>query len=291
MFASKGLLPALAAAGSFAFLYRDVVSKLVHDWTNDGNYSHGFVVAPLAAYFAWERRRAFVETGRRPSAAGLVVIAGGLLMLFVGMLGAELFLTRISMLVAVVGALLFLYGRDHVRILWFPLAFLVLMIPIPAIVFNQVTFPLQLLASRFGEAALSALSVPVLREGNVIVLANATLQVAEACSGIRSLVSLLMLGIVFGHFTDPRLGVRVALALATVPIAITANGVRVAGTGIAAHWFGPAAAEGFFHTLSGWVLFAVGFSMLLLIQPVISRTVTFCSRLTLVIPEKAIERA
>jgi exosortase len=291
MLASKRLLPALAAAGTFAFLYRDVVAKLVHDWTTDGNYSHGFVVVPLAAYFAWERRRAFVETPRRPSVAGLFVIAGSLLMLFAGTLGAELFLTRISMLATVAGILLFLFGRDHVRILWFPLAFLVLMIPIPAIVFNQVAFPLQLLASRFGESALSALHVPVLREGNVIVLANATLEVAEACSGIRSLVSLLMLGIVYGHFADPRPGSRVALAVATIPIAIIANGVRVAGTGVAAHWFGAAAAEGFFHTLSGWVLFVVAFTMLLVIQPVISRTVTFCSRLTLVLPEKAIERA
>lgn len=288
---TKRLLPALAAAATFAFLYRDVIAKLVHDWKTDGNYSHGFVVVPLAAYFAWERRQAFGRAPRRPSALGLFVIAGSLLMLFAGTLGAELFLTRISMLVALVGILLFLFGREHVRIQWFPLAFLLLMIPLPAIVFNQVAFPLQLLASRFGESALSALHVPVLREGNVIVLANATLEVAEACSGIRSLVSLLMLGIVFGHFSDPRAGVRVALALATIPIAIAANGVRVAGTGIAAHWFGPAAAEGFFHTLSGWVLFAVAFTMLLVIQPMISRTVTFSHRLTFVVPEKAIERA
>jgi exosortase len=142
------------------------------------------------------------------------------------------------------------------------LTFLLLMIPIPAIIFNQVAFPLQLLASRFGEAALQACDIPVLREGNVIVLANTTLEVAEACSGIRSLVSLLTLGIVYGYFADRRSWMRIVIALATVPIAIVANGLRVAGTGIAAHYYGPEAAHGFFHTFSGWLVFAFAFGAL-----------------------------
>src|SRR5207237_6491746 len=140
-----------------------------------------------------------------------------------------------------------LLGWRHVRALAFPLSFLLLMIPIPAIIFNQIAFPLQLLASQFGESAMSLANVPVLREGNVIVLANTTLEVAEACSGIRSLVSLLTLAIVYGYFSDRRAGVRVAIALSAVPVAILANGLRVAGTGIAAHFYGAAAAAGFFH--------------------------------------------
>ena len=183
-----------------------------------------------------------------------------------GVLGAELFLTRLSMLGGVAGAVLFLYGWNHLRVLAFPLAFLLLMIPIPAIVFNQVAFPLQLLASRFGELALAATGVPVLREGNVITLANTTLEVAEACSGIRSLISLLTLAIVFGYFVDRRPWVRVTLALASVPVAIVANGMRVAGTGIAAHRMGPDAAEGFFHTFSGWFVFLVAFALLFAVQ-------------------------
>jgi exosortase len=136
------------------------------------------------------------------------------------------------------------------------------MIPIPAILFNQVVFPLQLVASRAGEASLSAAGIPVLREGNIITLANTTLEVAEACSGIRSLVSLLTLAIVFGYFTDPRPGVRAAIALSAVPVAIVANALRVAGTGIAAHYYGTAAAEGFFHSFSGWIVFIAAFAML-----------------------------
>ena len=116
---------------------------------------------------------------------------------------------------------------------------------------------------------LNTSRIPVLREGNVLILATTTLEVAEACSGIRSLISLLTLGIVFGYFTDPRPTVRTLIALSTIPIAIFANGVRVAGTGIAAHHFGSAAAEGFFHEFSGWLLFLIAFALLALVQRII----------------------
>jgi exosortase len=208
---------------------------------------------------------------RRPSAVGLVIVLGSCATLTAGILGAELFLTRISIVGIVAGTVLFVMGWQHLRILGFPIAFLILMIPIPAIIFNQIAFPLQLLASRFGETALNVADIPVLREGNVIVLANTTLEVAEACSGIRSLVSLLTLGIVYGYFTDPRGWLRVTISLATIPIAIVANGLRVAGTGIAAHYYGPEAATGFFHTFSGWLVFIVAFLMLFLVMQVLQR--------------------
>src|SRR4029077_11662084 len=142
------------------------------------------------------------------------------------------------------------------------IAFLILMVPIPAIVFNQIAFPLQLFASRFGVSAMRLCSVPVLREGNVIILANTTLEVAEACSGIRSLVSLLTLGLVYGYFSDSRLWVRVAIAASTIPIAVVANGLRVAGTGVLAQYYGAEAATGFFHTFSGWLVFLAAFGIL-----------------------------
>jgi exosortase len=161
---------------------------------------------------------------------------------------------------------LFMFGWRHLRILAFPLLFLVLMIPLPAIIFNKIAFPLQLLASRAGEFALSSVDIPVLREGNVLVLANTSLEVAEACSGIRSLISLLTLGIVFGYLADSRAWVRTIVALSTIPVAVVSNGARVAGTGIAAHRFGPAAAQGFFHEFSGWAVFVVAFAMMLGLQ-------------------------
>jgi exosortase len=266
----------IVAAGCFAgvallVLYQHVIAKLVHDWATDDNYSHGFLILPIAAYLVWERREALARVERRPSNLGFLVLAGSLAVLIAGTLGAELFLSRISMLGVVAGSILFLGGWSAFRVLAFPVAFLLLMIPIPAIIFNQIAFPLQLLASRFGTSVMSLAGVPVLREGNVLVLSNTTLEVAEACSGIRSLVSLLTLGLLLGYFSDRRNWVRTVLPLATIPIAIFANGMRVAGTGVAAYYYGPEAAEGFFHTFSGWLVFVAALALLVLIQRAISR--------------------
>ena len=255
-------LPLIGVLVSFAILYRDVIAKLVFDWEHDDNYSHGFLIVPIALYFAWERRERLLGAHRRPSVIGLVVLLGSIVTLVAGVLGAELFLTRVSIVGVVAGGVLYVLGWQHLRILTLPITFLLLMIPIPAIIFNQIAFPLQLQASRFGETALTLWNIPVLREGNVIVLANTTLEVAEACSGIRSLVSLLTLGVMYSYFTDERQWVRVVVTLSTIPIAILSNGLRVAGIGIAAHYYGGEVATGFLHTFSGWVLFVVAFVFL-----------------------------
>jgi exosortase len=210
-----------------------------------------------------------VNAPRRPSVFGLILIVGSLLLLLAGLLGAELFLTRVSFIGVLAGITLFVWGRDHFRILAFPLAFLLLMIPLPSIIFNQLAFPLQLLASRAGEAAITVAGIPVLREGNVLQLPTRTLDIVEACSGIRSLVSLVTLAVVLGYFTERRTGGRILIALAAIPIAILANAARVAGTGLASELVSPAAADGVFHTFSGWLLFVFAFGCLLAVQRVI----------------------
>jgi exosortase len=262
----RRIATAAVVAVAFVLLYFHVVVKLVHDWATDDNYSHGFFIVPLAAYVTWTQRDRLAGLELRPSNAGLAVVIASLCLLVAGTIGAELFLTRISMIGVCGGAVLFLCGRQHLRVLLFPLLFLLLMIPIPAILFARIALPLQLLASQFGTAVMSAAGVPVLREGNVLVLANTTLEVAEACSGIRSLVSLLTLGIVLGYFTDRRSWARVTIALMTIPIAIVTNGFRVAGTGIAARYYGAAAAEGFLHSFSGWLVFVAALGLLTAVQ-------------------------
>lgn len=245
----------LALAASFIVLYRHVLSKLVHDWTVDENYSHGFLVVPMAIYLAWESRERFRAAKGRPSILGFGIVVASLALLIVGVLGAESFTTEISLIAAIAGSVLFLYGWAALRVMLFPIGFLLLMVPIPSLLFNQVAFPLQLMASSLAEGALMLLRIPVLREGNVIHLAHTSLEVADACSGIRSLVSLLTLGVVYGHFMENRTWARVYLGLATFPVAILANGLRVGGTGVSAHYIGPETAEGFFHTFSGWLVF------------------------------------
>ena len=261
---------AAGLAVALGLTYAGVLSSLVRQWSSDDNYSHGFFVLPLAAYFAWERRDALATAVRRPSSLGLLVILGSLIVYTAGLLGAELFLTRVSMIGVIGGSVLFVWGWSHFRILLFPVLFLLLMVPLPSIIFNQMAFPLQLVASQAGEAVITTAGIPVLRDGNVLQLPSQTLEVAEACSGIRSLVSLLMLAIVLGYFTERRTGARILIAIAAVPIAIIANAARVAGTGLTAEWVSPAAAEGFFHTFSGWLMFVVAFAGLLLVQRVVS---------------------
>ena len=262
----------ITAVTAFIFLFWDVGRDLIRDWTNDGNYSHGFLILPLALYFAWERRGKLAAAAPRPATGmGLVMLLGSLAVLIVGLLGAELFLTRIALIGTIAGSVLFVWGWPVLRILIFPIAFLLLMIPIPSIIFNQIAMPLQLLASRFGEWTLQTAGIPVLREGNVIILANTTLEVAEACSGIRSLVSLLTLGIIYGYFADSRVWVRLIIAGSTIPIAILTNGARVAGTGLAAHYYGPKAALGFFHDFSGWALFVVAFGLMFIMMRIVAR--------------------
>lgn len=266
---AKQLTGTVLVVAALGLVFGQVFVRLVEDWIVDGNYSHGFLIIPIAAYFAWERRARLTAAPIQPSWFGLVVLAGGIAILLAGLWGSELFLSRVALLPVIAGIVLFLYGWQHVRILAFPVAFLLLMIPIPAIIFNQIAFPLQMFASRVGEWAISTAGIPVLREGNVLVLAHKTLEVAEACSGIRSLVSLITLGIVYGYFTDQRTWVRLLIVASAIPVAILANGARVAGTGMAAHWIGPEAADGFFHEFSGWIVFIFAFIMILIIQRVV----------------------
>jgi exosortase len=263
-FQSRVTLAAMVAlAGAVVWLYSGVAPGLVQQWANDEDYSHGFFVLPLSGYFVWERWHRLEEAARRPSIFGLLVLAGSLVSFIAGQFGSELFLSRVSLIGLLAGLVLFLLGWTHLRLLAFPLAFLLLMVPLPEILFNRIAFPLQMIASQLGELAIATSGVPVLREGNVLLLPNRALEVAEACSGIRSLISLVMLAIVLGYFTERRLWARVLIAVAAVPIAVTANAIRVAGTGLASYWISPAAADGFFHTFSGWLMFIVALGGLL----------------------------
>ena len=255
----KSITALLLVLACFLILFRHTIADLVQDWLKDDNYSHGFLIVPLALYFAWERRHKLAQAEHQPSFWGAIFFVPAII---AAVLNMHPFVNRVAMLLCILGAVVFLCGWARLKVMLFPIAFLLLMIPIPAVIFNPVTFPLQLLASRFGAWALAACQVPVLREGNIIQLANTSLEVAEACSGIRSLISLLTLAIVYGYFVESRIWVRIALAIAAVPVAIAANAFRVAGTGLAAHFYGAEAAEGFFHTFSGWLVFIVAFILL-----------------------------
>jgi exosortase len=191
-------------------------------------------------------------------------------MLAIGVMGAENFLSRTSLLILLAGLMILFQGSAFFRAVLFPWAFLFLMIPIPSLILQQITFPLQLLASRVATGMLELVGVPVLRQGNVIVLASMPLDVAEACSGIRSLLTLLTLAIIYGYLMEKRIWVRIVLAISAVPIAVAANSFRVFGTGMLVQYWDPDKAEGFFHTFEGWLIFVVALILLLFVHKLIT---------------------
>ena len=243
-------------------LYFSVLGHLLAQWWNDPNFSHGFFVPLFSVFVVWQERARLNRLTPKPSWSGLGIVAFGMCTLIVGQMGAELFLARTSLIIVLAGLIVLFYGWIIFRALLFPWAFLFLMVPTPAIVLNQITFPLQLLASRVSAAILPIFGVPILREGNVIILPSRTLEVAEACSGIRSLMSLITLSIIYGYLLEKRLWVRYVLAIAAIPIAVAANSVRIIGTGLLVQYWNPEIADGYYHTSWGWLIFVISLILL-----------------------------
>jgi exosortase len=243
--------------GLILLLYASVIKNLVTQWWTDADYSHGFFVPLFSGYILWHERERWTKTEIKPNNFGFVVMLGAICLLFLGSLGAELFSSRFSLLVLLAGMILFLAGGKMLRAVSFPLGYLMWMIPIPVIIYNQITFPLQLIASRLATSWLELAQVPVLRDGNILIMSNYSLEVVEACSGIRSLMTLMALAVAYGYLVSPRRWVRYVLAAFMVPIAIVTNAIRIMGAGLLARHFGPAAAEGFLHEFSGWAIFLV----------------------------------
>jgi exosortase len=249
--------PWFLVCGLIIAIYTRVLIKLVHDWYTMPDFSHGFVIPFFVAYLIWKQREEIKAVPLRQSWAGIVCVALSLVVLLTGIYGADLFLSRISLVMLLVGLVWAFAGTKMLRELALPLGVLLLAIPFPAIVFNRITFPLQLLASHVASVALPVFGVPVLREGNVIQLPAIQLEVAEACSGIRSLMTLFSVAVIYGYFAETSIWKRIVLALAALPIAVAANSIRIIGTGICVQYWSPDKALGFFHEFSGWLMFVI----------------------------------
>lgn len=294
--ATKKLWQGIAISFAIAFAYATVLVKLFRDWWNDENYSHGLLIPFIIGYILWSQREKLARINVRPSLLwGGAAILFALFALWAGVAGAELYTQRLSLILLLVGITVYFWGITLLRLMLVPLGLLFLAMPIPAIVFNKIAFPLQLFASRCAVWSMSMLGIPVLRQGNIIELKplnsfdTKKLEVVEACSGIRSLMTLLTLAVVFAYFshspsgTPPASGKRfgflksywfwraVILVISAVPIAILTNAFRVSGTGVLAHYYGTAVADGFFHSFSGWAIYIVAFILLFGIGMILDR--------------------
>jgi exosortase len=270
------MAPTAVAAGGvllvlIAVVYRSVWPEWASDLWNEPDYSHGLLVPFVSAWLVYRRRRELAAASPQPALGGIVLMVAGIGALALGLLSAEFFLTRLSVVVVLAGLVAAVLGYRHLRLLAMPLAFLVFAVPLPALVFNSVAFPLQILASKIAIAMLHAVEVPALREGNIILLPNGALEVAEACSGLRSLVSLAATSVVLAALLVRHTSLRLALVGLSIPVAVWTNALRVSGTGVLAYHYGPTVAEGFFHGFSGWMVFLVAVAVLASAAEVVHR--------------------
>lgn len=264
-------LPIVALGAAVLYLYYPVLVDLVHQWRADEDYSHGFLIPIVSAYLIWQRRERLRDCRTKGSAWGYCILLAGLMLLIISQAGTFGYPARLSLLVVFTGLILFLSGPEVLRVVAFPLAYLLFMVPLPAPALNQIAFPLQLQAARLATGTLDVLNVPVFREGNIINLPSMRLEVAQACSGIRSLISLLALAVIYAYFTQRGWGPRLTLALSAIPIALVANAARVTLTGVLVETVDPRLALGFYHTFSGVVIFGLAFGLLALEGLALSR--------------------
>jgi len=249
--------------------YGPLLAGLARQWATDSDMSHGFLVLPVVAFVVWQRRAELAAIQPRTNWWGFAIAAWGAVQMLLGTLAAQVFLARTAFLVSVIGAVLFLGGARALKALAFPMLLLLFLFPIPATIYAQVTLPLQMFASATAEVVLNSIGIPVLRDGNILELPHERLSVVEACSGIRSLLSLSFLSLIYAYFFDKRVGMRWVLLAATIPIAIAANAARVTLTGILGE-YRAGLAHGAFHLFEGWVLFAVALVLMVTVHQCIS---------------------
>lgn len=270
-------LPYALIGFSFFALYNHVIYKMVLDWSTDDNYSHGFLIPIIAAYVIWQKREKLAELPLRPSNTGLILLLLSFMFFTAAYVGAELFTMRFSMILVILSTIVFLAGWAHMKMLIWPVGYLIFMIPLPAIIWNKIAFPLKLFATKFAVETIKMLSIPVYSEGNIIYLANTTLEVVDACSGLRSLTSLLALSAAFALISDHSRIKKLLLFLSAIPIAIFVNVVRLSCTAILARHFGAQVAEGFLHEMSGIVIFFLALILVYLIHSLLLRLTNRCT--------------
>lgn len=250
----------------FVMLYFPTFHMFIYDWSNDENYSHGFLVPLIVGYLVWTKREKLQQLTPQPSLWGLVVLLLGVSIYLVGTIGAEWFLKRSSLIVVLGGLILYLYGIEFFKTLLFPLIFLIFMVPLPAIIYTSVAFQLQLLVSKVAAQVIALVGIAVHRNGNILEVSTGPLAVEEACSGMRSIMALLALSSLFAYLISRSKLKQAILIASALPIAVVTNIIRVTATGIFAHYFGREVAEGMLHQSFGWIVFMIAFILLFLLS-------------------------
>ena len=255
---------------SFVLAYFPVWKNLVAAWLRSDEYSHGFFIIPLCGYILWQKREILSQIPVCPSSWGLGLVIFSLLLYLFAHFAEIVTVASFSMVLLVAGIITYLYGRLMLKELLFPLFLLLFMIPIPAQIYSSLTIPLQLFVTKVSVSIGTLLGVPVYREGNVIHLPDRTMQVVQACSGLRSMISLLTLSAILGYFTLRSNFLRVVLFASGVPAAIFVNIIRVLLLVLTFHYFNYDLTSGTIHTLFGMTIFILALLLLIIIKGVLS---------------------
>ena len=259
------LIQVLLILASFYLLYHHAIATLISDWSTDPNFSHGFLIPFISLYMVWYKKNEIALIDPEPSHWGAAILLVGMVLHLAGHAGAEFFLMRFSMVVTLAGIILYCWGGRVFKKVWIPIVYLIIMIPIPAILWNKVAFPLQLMAARLSSDLIHFIGIPVFREGNILHLANTSLEVVDACSGLRSLTSLIALTGLFAFLAPLTNLKKWLLFLSAIPIAVVVNVIRLTITAAMAFWIGPDTAHGFLHDMSGLVIFGVALLLVYLV--------------------------
>ena len=264
-FLSSTYFQVLILASSFLILFHHTFVELVKDWINDDNYSHGFLIPPISAFLIWQYKDKLSNTPVYASNIGLLLLGLGLSFFVISNIAAELFCMRLSILIVLFGLVIYIGGKKSLKDLALPIGYLVFMIPLPAIVWNKIAFPLKMFATNLSTSAIQLLGIPVHREGNILHLDNMSLEVVDACSGLRSLTSLLALSAAFALMSQLKKTKKCTLFLSAIPIAILVNIIRLTGTAALAQYYGQHVAQGFLHEASGILVFILGLTFLFVV--------------------------
>ena len=249
--------------GSFFLCFFPIYPELFSTWLNSSDDSHGILVPVITVYLIWQRRESLAKASTGSWGWGGIILLASLALHVAGYAGSVSVVSRLMIVTGLIGLVLFNFGKRFFALIAFPLCYLIFIVPVPVSIYSLLAFPLQLFASQISAFLIAGSGIPVLREGNMLYFAQTQLEVAEACSGLRSMTSFIMLSCLFGYMMKAGWGRRITIFLSAIPLALLANIVRVTGTGILAHFIGGKAAQGFLHEFSGMVVFAFGFLLLL----------------------------
>ncbi len=252
----------------FVFFYHQTISNLISEWSRNPNFSHGFLVPFVALYMVWYKKATLSNMPLEPSNIGILIIIFGMFTHVVGNIGAEFFMMRTSMIFTISGIILYLCGIRIFKAVFIPVIYLIIMVPIPAIIWNKIAFPLQLFAANLSSKAINLLGIPVFREGNILHLTNTTLEVVDACSGLRSLTALIALTGALSYLALLSNFKKWILFFSAIPIAVAVNIVRLIITALMAIYISPEAANGFLHDISGLIIFIVALFLVYIVYAV-----------------------